>query len=100
MKNQSAIIAMLAILSIAALVGVFTVQVADAQLPRLSVGATGLEVETEEFDIFAGERGLGIVTEEFTLEAGPRAEPDGVRLDTEEFGLSANPSGIFLDPRE
>jgi hypothetical protein len=49
MNHQNAIIAMLAILSIAALVGVFTVQVAAAELPRLSVSAQGVGLQTEEF---------------------------------------------------
>ncbi len=73
---------MLAILSIAALVGVFTVQVAGAQIPFLDVGARGVEVESEEF----------------VLDAGPRAE-NGVQFNTREFGLGADPSGVFLDPR-
>ena len=81
MKNQNAIIAMLAILSIAALVGAFTVQIADAQLPSLSVGTGGVEVESEEF--FLG--------------AGPDFE-NGVDLVTREFGLSAQPGDVLIIP--
>ncbi|MDQ3840853.1 MAG: hypothetical protein M3297_16495 [Thermoproteota archaeon] len=54
MDHQNAIVAMLAILSIAALVGVFTVQVADAQLPRLSVSAEGVGVQAEELFLDVG----------------------------------------------
>jgi hypothetical protein len=61
MSHQNAIIAILAILSIAALVGVFTVQVADAQLPRLSVGADGVRFQTEEFGVSADASGVQIV---------------------------------------
>jgi hypothetical protein len=53
MNHQSAIMAMLAIMSIAALVGVFTVQVADAQLPQLSVSGQGVRLITEEFALSA-----------------------------------------------
>jgi hypothetical protein len=74
MNHQNAIIAMLAILSIAALVGVFTVQVADAQLPRLSVNTEG----------------VGVQTEELFLDVGPET---GVIAETEEFDLTATPQG-------
>jgi hypothetical protein len=74
MNHQNAIIAMLAILSIAALVGVFTIQVADAQLPRLSVNTEG----------------VGVQTEELFLDVGPET---GVIAETEEFDLTATPQG-------
>ena len=73
MKNQNAIIAMLAILSMAALAGVFTVQVADAQLPRLSVSDRGVRVATEEFGLGADPlTGVRAITEDFALRADPR----------------------------
>jgi hypothetical protein len=81
MINQNAIIAMLAILSMAAFVEVFTVQVAVAQLPSLSVGPRGVEIESEEF--FLG--------------AGPDSE-NGVDLVTREFGLSAQPAEVSIIP--
>jgi hypothetical protein len=87
MIHQNAIIAMLAILSIAAVVGVFTVQVADAQLPRLSVSAEGVVAQTEEFGLIADTIGVGVATEEFILSADPLGEVD---LATEEFALSAD----------
>jgi hypothetical protein len=74
MKNQNAIIAMLAILSMAALAGVFSVQVADAQLPFLSVNTEGVGVQTEELSLGVGPEG-------------------GVIADTEEFSLRADPQG-------
>jgi hypothetical protein len=77
MNHQSAIIAMLAILSIAALVA-FTVQVADAQLPFLSVGTDGVRFQTEEFDL--------------------SAEATGVQFFTDEFGLIADGSGVNIRP--
>jgi hypothetical protein len=61
MNNQKAIIAMLAIMSIAALAGVFTVQVADAQIPFLDVGADGVRFQTEEFGLSATPSGVQIV---------------------------------------
>jgi hypothetical protein len=64
MIHQNATIAMLAILSIAALVGVFTVQAADAQLPSLSVSRDGVGVETEEFGLSAEPGGVLIVPRE------------------------------------
>jgi Flp pilus assembly protein CpaB len=84
MKNQNAIIAMLAIMSIAALAGVFTVQIADAQLPSLSVGTGGVEIESEEFDL---------------LGAGPDFE-NGVDLVAREFGLglSVQPAEVSIIP--
>jgi hypothetical protein len=107
MMHQNAITAILAILSIAALAGVFTVQVADAQLPRLDVSGQGVGVQTEEFGLIADTRGVDVEseefilsaeplgdvdvgTEEFLLTAGPRAE-NGVLFDTREFGISATP---------
>ena len=69
---------MLAILSIAALVGAFTVQVADAQLPFLSVGTDGVRFQTEEFDL--------------------SAEATGVQFFTDEFGLIADGSGVNIRP--
>ena len=91
MSHQNAIIAMLTILSIAALAGVFTVQVADAQLPRLDVSGQGVGVQTEEFILSAEPLGdVDVGTEEFLLTAGPRAE-NGVLFDTREFGISATP---------
>ncbi len=112
MIHQNAILAMLVILSTAALAGVFTVQVADAQLPRLSVDASGVGVLTEELDLRADARGVVIFqTEEFGVTAdrsgvemgGPQEFSLGVRdsrvgVQTEEFRLLANPSGVEIRP--
>jgi hypothetical protein len=83
MMHQNAITAILAILSIAALAGVFTVQIADAQLPSLSVGTGGVKVESEEFLLGAGpdfENGVDLVAREFGL------------------GLSAQPAEVSIIP--
>jgi hypothetical protein len=95
MYHQNAIIAMLVIMSIAALTGVFTVQVADAQLPSLTVSARGVSVGTEEFGLNADAAGVQLRTEEFGL----NADAAGVGFITEEFGISANPvSGVNIRP--
>ncbi|MDQ3839378.1 MAG: hypothetical protein M3297_08925 [Thermoproteota archaeon] len=98
----------------------FTIQVADAQLPSLSVSTEGVLFNTREFGLRAdpsgvfldprvadtqipfldvGTGGVEVESEEFDLDAGPRAE-NGVDLTTREFRLSADPGGVFLDPRE
>jgi hypothetical protein len=73
MKNQNAIIAMLAIMSIAALAGVFSVQVADAQLPTLGVSPRGgVNVLSEELGrLSVSDTGVGLLTEEFFLGVDP-----------------------------
>ena len=82
---------MFAILSMAALAGVFSVQVADAQLPNLSVNTEGVGVRTEELLLdVRPETGVRANTEEFDLGVDPRS---GVDADTEEFGLTATPQG-------
>ena len=106
---------MLAILSIAALAGVFTVQVADAQLPRLDVSGQGVRfqteefllsadasgpspgvgAQTEEFGFIADTIGVGVSTEDFVLSADPLGEVD---LLTEEFSLDADASGVEITP--
>lgn len=113
MYHQTAIMAMLAIMSIAALVGVFTVQVADAQLPSLSVGERGVSVLTEGVDLSVGARGAIVQTEVF----GVTADRSGVEIGsadaqlpsivvsergagvlTEVFGLRVGPSGVSIFP--
>jgi hypothetical protein len=112
MSHQNAIIVMLAIISIAALAGVFSVQVADAQLPRLDVSGQGVRFQTEEFGVgafsegdveFATEEfglnadtiGVGVVTEDIFLGIDPLGEVD---LATEEFALGADRSGVSIIP--
>jgi hypothetical protein len=79
MIHRNATIAMLAIMSIAALAGVFTVQTVDAQLPSLSVGTGGVEAESEEFDLSVDTSiaDVDLGTEEFFLSADPRS---GIRI--------------------
>ncbi len=85
MNHQNAIIAILAIMSIAALVGVFTVQVADAQLPRLSVSTEGVGVQTEELFLNVGpETGVIADTDEFSLTATPRGSVSLIPILSEE----------------
>jgi hypothetical protein len=112
MIHQNAVIAMLAILSIAAFVGVFSVQVADAQIPQLSVSRDGVRFQTEEFGVsadsegdveFATEEfglnadtiGVGVVTEDVFLGIDPLGE---VGVATEEFFLGADRSGVSIIP--
>jgi hypothetical protein len=93
MHHQTAIMAMLAITSIAALVGVFTVQVADAQLPSLSVSERGVGVLTEELDLSVGARGAIVQTEIF----GVTADRSGVEIgsaDAQLPSLSVNERGV------
>jgi hypothetical protein len=68
MKYQNANIAMLAILSIAALVGGFTVQAAEAQnvfqgvrVGPLAADESGAQFNTRELALSAGERGILII---------------------------------------
>jgi hypothetical protein len=113
MSHRNAIIAMLAIMSISALVGVFTVQVADAQLPSLSISERGVAVLNEELDFFAGASGVIAQTEVFGLtvdgsgvEFGGAQVPSlsvserGVGVLTEVYSLKVDPSGgVIFDPR-
>jgi hypothetical protein len=72
----------LAILSIAALVGVFTVQVADAQV---QVGPRGVIVQTEVFGLTADRSDLEMGSADARLPSIAVNEVD--------------PSGVLLDPR-
>jgi hypothetical protein len=85
MIHQNAITAILAILSIAALAGVFTVQIADAQLPFLSVDDSGVGFQSEEL--------------RFSVR-GQLEEGVPLRMLTEEFDLAVLPTGVAIIPFE